>query len=609
MGSPSLRRSGIVATFFLAVLAVALAPDAVASTLSVNCDSGGDLQAKINSAAAGSTILVKGTCFGNFQILSKGLTLKGNPTATLDGNDLFVTLEIDAPGKAVHLVGLTITGGAANGGSGIWKLDGVLTLDRVTVTGNLASNTFGEAVGGGIFSTKGNVTLVHSTISGNRVLATDTADTALGGGLFVQQGNLTITDSKIAGNRVSAHPSSGTATARGGGFQFLDGVLKVKGTTISDNRISASAPGASKAEGSAAWDSSSLSASFSATTVSRNAATTTTSTGYASTTAALHLDTSSSSISGSRIFDNSATATSSASQAFVEGVGVSSTTVVHIANSKVFDNVGTTSASSATFAEGGGIWADELVLVRSTVDGNKLLASSSGANADSEGGGLWTSPGPTTLIASTISRNHVIAKTTASDTASAQGGGGDVSGLKATNSTIAMNSAAATSPAVGGSSFVDGAGLYAYGCCSIVDSTFAHNSISASGASVDSLGGGLLTTSGLTLRNSIIANNTATTGPDCYGDSGGPVSKGHNLIRNTAGCSFNKLSTDKVGKDPKLGALANNGGPTQTMAIPLSSPAFNAIPKASCAVSTDQRGVHRPQGPRCDIGAYERKVT
>jgi hypothetical protein len=44
------------------------------------------------------------------------------------------------------------------------------------------------------------------------------------------------------------------------------------------------------------------------------------------------------------------------------------------------------------------------------------------------------------------------------------------------------------------------------------------------------------------------------------------------------------------------------------MAIALSSPAFNAIPKAACSVSTDQRGVHRPQGLRCDIGAYERKV-
>jgi hypothetical protein len=64
-----------------------------------------------------------------------------------------------------------------------------------------------------------------------------------------------------------------------------------------------------------------------------------------------------------------------------------------------------------------------------------------------------------------------------------------------------------------------------------------------------------------------------------------------------------------VGKNPKLGVLKGNGGPTQTMAIALTSPALNAILKAACAVFTDQRGVHRPQGTRCDIGAYERKLT
>jgi hypothetical protein len=61
--------------------------------------------------------------------------------------------------------------------------------------------------------------------------------------------------------------------------------------------------------------------------------------------------------------------------------------------------------------------------------------------------------------------------------------------------------------------------------------------------------------------------------------------------------------------DPKLGPLQANGGPTQTMAIALTSPARNAIPGAACAVARDQRGVHRPQGPGCDIGAYERKVA
>ncbi|HSS24421.1 MAG TPA: choice-of-anchor Q domain-containing protein, partial [Mycobacterium sp.] len=54
-------------------------------------------------------------------------------------------------------------------------------------------------------------------------------------------------------------------------------------------------------------------------------------------------------------------------------------------------------------------------------------------------------------------------------------------------------------------------------------------------------------------------------------------------------------------------ALASNGGPTQTMALPLSSPAVDVIPTSvsGCTGGTDQRGIARPQGKGCDIGAFE----
>ena len=58
--------------------------------------------------------------------------------------------------------------------------------------------------------------------------------------------------------------------------------------------------------------------------------------------------------------------------------------------------------------------------------------------------------------------------------------------------------------------------------------------------------------------------------------------------------------------DPLLGPLANNGGPTQTMAIPAGSPAVDANTEICPPTpATDQRGVARPQGPACDIGAFE----
>jgi hypothetical protein len=67
-------------------------------------------------------------------------------------------------------------------------------------------------------------------------------------------------------------------------------------------------------------------------------------------------------------------------------------------------------------------------------------------------------------------------------------------------------------------------------------------------------------------------------------------------------------STDPL-LDPK--GLQNNGGPTQTIKLIKGSPAIDAIPKGTngCGteIKTDQRGVKRPQGKGCDIGAFEKK--
>jgi len=53
-----------------------------------------------------------------------------------------------------------------------------------------------------------------------------------------------------------------------------------------------------------------------------------------------------------------------------------------------------------------------------------------------------------------------------------------------------------------------------------------------------------------------------------------------------------------------LDPLGNNGGPTPTHALQPNSPGIDAAALLDCP-ATDQRGVPRPQGPRCDIGAYE----
>jgi Calx-beta domain-containing protein len=82
------------------------------------------------------------------------------------------------------------------------------------------------------------------------------------------------------------------------------------------------------------------------------------------------------------------------------------------------------------------------------------------------------------------------------------------------------------------------------------------------------------------------------------GPTGGFIDGGNNLF----------WYLQETGFDLRVGPLANNGGPTWTMALQPDSPALDQGNNALCP-PTDQRGVARPYGPRCDIGAYEAAVS
>jgi hypothetical protein len=89
---------------------------------------------------------------------------------------------------------------------------------------------------------------------------------------------------------------------------------------------------------------------------------------------------------------------------------------------------------------------------------------------------------------------------------------------------------------------------------------------------------------------------------------GSLVSRGDNIASDET-CDLTGPG-DMTG-DPVLGPLADNGGPTLTMALLPGSPAIDAVPVEHCTdadgepLLVDQRGTPRPQGAACDIGAFE----
>jgi CSLREA domain-containing protein len=282
--------------------------------------------------------------------------------------------------------------------------------------------------------------------------------------------------------------------------------------------------------------------------------------------------------------------------------------------------------------------------------GRLLINASNISNNTGHYGGGVASSGGLTLTQSTVANNSALAggglnfngsggyvdRSTISGNQAVEGGGIEASGdftdkIEIDNSTINSN----TSDYGGGAGIRNSVHLYLtndtvsdnqtqgsgggiYNVTGVIDVlnnvTIAHNTADSNHDGFGD-GGGLYNEPGRGgyFYNSLIAGNIDTGGqaPDCGG--GELTSEDYNLIHSTLGCTITGTTTHNItGKNPLLGPLQNNGGSTWTRALLPGSPAIDAgspDPINWACASSDQRGVARPIGPRCDIGAFEAPPT
>jgi predicted outer membrane repeat protein len=307
---------------------------------------------------------------------------------------------------------------------------------------------------------------------------------------------------------------------------------------------------------------------------------------------------------------------------------------------------------NASSGAGGGVRASSATLTNCTVSGNSAVAEGGGINA-----------GTATLTSSTVSGNN---------TATGSGGGINAGTATLTNSTISGNTADAegggvrastatlTNSTVSGNTAASGGGIFA-GTATLTRTTVSGNNVAAFGGGINAStatltnstvsgntaqqnGGGLSATTA-TLLNCTIADNIAQSGGGLFHVAGGTfsvkntivalnlvvfggigtdvagatfTSQGHNLIGDgsqstgfTNGNNGDLVGTSANPIDPKLGPLANNGGPTKTMALLAGSRAIDHGDNAGVP-ATDQRGFPRKKDGNgdgiavVDIGAVEK---
>jgi predicted outer membrane repeat protein len=244
-------------------------------------------------------------------------------------------------------------------------------------------------------------------------------------------------------------------------------------------------------------------------------------------------------------------------------------------------NNSTFSGNSAPGGEGGAIDSAD----SATISDSTFANNSTGPGGD--GGGIDTSNSGSDLL--------VVRSTFSGNTADGDGGAMEAEDdVNVTNSTITDNTSV-----LGGGGINAELGDITLNYVTVV---FNHDPIASDLSTQDPAGD--------------LSSFASLVGGDGGGDNcvlgGATIASSYNFAEDDS-CGFTGTGDRQNTPDPMIGDLADNGGPTQTMLPKTGSPLIDQIPSSSpCAgvvILTDQRGVLRPQGPACDIGAVEVEVV
>jgi hypothetical protein len=466
------------------------------------------------------------------------------------------SLTLNGPGAAR----LAVDGNAADR---IFDVDNGNAAADLTVTIRGLELRNGKASGSGAILSNENLTLIRDVIDGNHANAS---------GAIGASGTLTLKNCTVSGN---------TATGNVGGVYFDGTTFTMVSSTISGNTATTGKGGGLYLySGSCAITKSIISGN----TAGKNGG------GVYAYPVVTALTIASTTISGNQSFGtgNGGGVESRAGQTTITNCTVADNTAGGYAGG-LFTGSATITGSvikdNASLFEGGGITdfgGASFTLTNCTVMGNFTPVS---------GGGLFVQNGGATVTGCTFADNG------------ADSGGGIFLNTSAVvtlrNSTLNGNEAQSN----GGAIDTNGTSLVVHNC------TIAFNraGINTNG----STGGGIFAANGtVDLESSIVSQNTARGGkPDLNSTTGTPFTATHCLIGSAAAIIFTADATTQqlLGKDPLLSPLANNGGPTQTLAPSLGSPCIDQGTNPD-GLTFDQRGrpFKRQRGLAVDIGAVER---